>query len=114
MLRRAGGAVERLEPTGPAVGLLAGLPFGVARTTLATGDTLLAYTDGVPDARNGADAPLGEARLLTIVAEQSRSPAALVAAIETEMAAHVAAAEQFDDVTLFALERASTSSTVQP
>ena len=107
MVRRVGGDVERLAPTGPAVGLLPGLPFEVAHVTLAPGDTLLAFTDGIPDARDGNDAPFSEERLLAVVGGASECSAqSLLAAIDAEVSAHTGAAEQFDDVTLFALERA--------
>jgi serine phosphatase RsbU (regulator of sigma subunit) len=111
IVRRVDGRLERLDPTGPAVGLLPGLPFGVARVMLDVGDTLLVYTDGVPDARNEADAPLTEARLLSVVqASDAATSSALIVGIEAAMSAHAGAAEQFDDVTLLALRRTQASS----
>jgi sigma-B regulation protein RsbU (phosphoserine phosphatase) len=111
IVRRADGSLERLEPTGPAVGLLPGLPFGASSALLQAGDTLLAYTDGVPDARNADDVSLSEARMLAVIGEaDARSAGSLVAALDGAVIAHAGAAEQFDDVTLFALRRRSTSS----
>jgi serine phosphatase RsbU (regulator of sigma subunit) len=45
---------ERLVPTGPAVGMLAGATFETASVRLEHGDALLAFSDGVTEAR-GAD-----------------------------------------------------------
>ena len=48
---RADGAVEQLPRTGPLIGLADG-PRPLARTTLGPGDLLIAYTDGVVEARD--------------------------------------------------------------
>ncbi|HJR25636.1 MAG TPA: PP2C family protein-serine/threonine phosphatase, partial [Acidimicrobiales bacterium] len=50
---RAGGTVEQLPRTGPLIGLADG-PRPTARTTLGPGDLLVAYTDGVVEARDDA------------------------------------------------------------
>jgi serine phosphatase RsbU (regulator of sigma subunit) len=64
MIDARGSLRARLEPTGPALGLMPELPFGVASERLAVGETLFAYTDGVVDARDSAEAPFGEDRLM--------------------------------------------------
>ena len=104
LLRRSG-AVERLGPTGPAVGLLPGMPFASAETTLDAGDLLLAFTDGSIDARDPSGASYGEARLLAHLAPAPPTAAALVEGIERDVVARIGAAEQFDDVTLLAVRR---------
>ncbi len=43
---------DRLEPTGPAVGMFPGAEFEIMDAHLEPGDLLLGYTDGVTDARN--------------------------------------------------------------
>ena len=48
---RRGPAVDLLPPTGPVVGV-GGMPFAVARTTLAAGDILVLATDGLTEARD--------------------------------------------------------------
>jgi phosphoserine phosphatase RsbU/P len=100
-----------LPPTGPAIGLMPGLPFAVARATLRPGDLLLAYTDGVTDARGAAGDAFGEARLRETVTAAAGSPgspgsaAGVVAALLAAVEAHAAGAEPFDDVTLLAVRR---------
>jgi phosphoserine phosphatase RsbU/P len=97
--------IQRLEPTGPALGLSADLSFAAAAVTLNPGDVLLAFTDGVIDARNGDGVPFAEEGLLRHVAGKVASAAALVAGIQADMARHVGDAEPFDDVTMLALRR---------
>ncbi len=46
------GAVERLEATSPPLGALEGLEFPTRELTLAPGDTLVLYTDGLSERRN--------------------------------------------------------------
>ena len=46
------GAVERLEATAPPLGALEGLEFPARELTLAPGDTLVLYTDGLTERRN--------------------------------------------------------------
>ena len=102
----AGGGVRaELEPTGPAVGLLPGMAFEVARTRLERGDLLLAYTDGVTDARDAAGHAFALERLRTLLEERTVSAEATLSRIVDALAAHRGEAEAFDDVTLLAAYR---------
>ncbi|MEN6343025.1 MAG: SpoIIE family protein phosphatase [Methanospirillum sp.] len=101
LLLRASGAWETLEPTGPALGLLCGAEYGEAEIGLETRDLLLLYTDGVVEAIDAAEKEFGEDRLRAVVAAHRDGSAAAVAdAILAAVDAHVAGAEQFDDITL--------------
>jgi serine phosphatase RsbU (regulator of sigma subunit) len=95
----------RLEPTGPAVGLLPGMAFGYARATLAAGETLLLFTDGVTDARDPGGALFDEARLLPLLAPPEGA-GALVRRVRDAVHAHAAGEPPFDDVTVLAISRA--------
>ncbi|MFD7613938.1 PP2C family protein-serine/threonine phosphatase [Streptomyces sp. NPDC059828] len=54
LIVRADGHADYLPtPGGLLVGILPDAPFTAARTTLAPGDTLLLYTDGITEARTG-------------------------------------------------------------
>ncbi|HET9381288.1 MAG TPA: SpoIIE family protein phosphatase [Streptomyces sp.] len=56
LVLRAGGTADFLPtPGGLLVGILPGARFATATTTLAPGDSLLLYTDGLTEARTGAD-----------------------------------------------------------
>ena len=96
---------SRLGTTGPAVGMMAGVEFGVVAMVLERGETLLAFTDGVTDARDAKRAFLTEARLLALVAEPAPSVAALLDRIEATLKAHIGDADPFDDITLLAVRR---------
>lgn len=57
---RRGDDVQRLEVTGPVIGLAATSEFGLERVMLKTNDMLVLATDGLTEARNGAGELLGE------------------------------------------------------
>ena len=104
-MRRASGVLERLPPTGPAVGLMPASSFAAQSTTLAPGDLLLVLTDGVTDERGPTGAFYGEDPLLEILAESSPSARALLSRIEQSVGAHRGAAERSDDLTMLAVSR---------
>jgi phosphoserine phosphatase RsbU/P len=106
ILVRADGRRATLTPTGPAVGLAPGLPFTIARTTLSPGDVLLAYTDGVTDARSPDGQRFGDGRLGELASAHAGDSATdLLAAIEAAVDGHCADAAAFDDLTLLAVRR---------
>ncbi|MFF9476578.1 PP2C family protein-serine/threonine phosphatase [Streptomyces roseolus] len=85
LVLRADGTAEYLHtPGGLLVGILPSAPFTTATTTLAPGDTLLLYTDGLTEARTGADRTSlfgDEALLAFATAHAGRPPEALVHAL---------------------------------
>ncbi|MFL5620664.1 MAG: PP2C family protein-serine/threonine phosphatase [Gemmatimonadaceae bacterium] len=95
----------RLEPTGPALGLMPALAFGVASERLAIGETLFAYTDGVVDARDVEDGPFGEERLMALLNSDATAAASLLERIDAALSAHMTTAAQFDDVAMLATRR---------
>lgn len=103
------GITARLAPTGPAVGLRADARYATARVRLAAGDTLLAYTDGLTEARDPAGNLLREARVLELLAQEFPTAQALLAALETAVRDFTGDGEPFDDVTLLALRRLEKS-----
>jgi sigma-B regulation protein RsbU (phosphoserine phosphatase) len=99
------GTDTRLTPTGPAVGMLPDLDFAVRRVSLPPGTTLVAFTDGVTEARAVDGAFFGEQRLRAALQPPPRSAATAVTSIEAALFAHVQGAPQSDDVTLLAVHR---------
>lgn len=104
----AGGrrTVEMLRAiSGPAAGVMDGLPYDGLETRLSPGDVLLLYTDGVTEAMDGDGVLYGEARLLDILAgtgtEGEARPA--VRRVMADVRAHAAGAEQSDDITILAI-----------
>jgi serine phosphatase RsbU (regulator of sigma subunit) len=98
--------VRLLPPTGPALGLMPGLPFEVGQTTLAPGESLVAWTDGVTEARtDSGDELFGEARTLETVRANAGSADATLDGLLSAVDAWAAGAEQSDDITLLAVRR---------
>ncbi|MEP6620592.1 MAG: SpoIIE family protein phosphatase [bacterium] len=99
------GGVERtrLVPTGPAVGMMPDLAFRTAEITLAPGEQLLLYTDGVLDSRSPTGEQFGEDRMLSCV---RAAPSDALDAIRLAVAAFSAGEPAFDDVTMLSVRRA--------
>jgi serine phosphatase RsbU (regulator of sigma subunit) len=102
LLARAGGAIERLGPTGPALGLMPGQRFEIASARIGQADLLLAFTDGVTDAGTAA-APFGEAGILARIARRPATVDGLLDDIVAGLAA--LGSEHPDDVTMLAARR---------
>jgi serine phosphatase RsbU (regulator of sigma subunit) len=105
VLRRRGGAIERLAPTGPAVGAMPGMEFTARTTELARGDLLLAFTDGASEARSPAGKFYGEDTLVGLVETGPAGAGALLDRIVARVREHEADAEPGDDLTLLAAAR---------
>ena len=106
LLQHADGAVERLMPTGPAVGLLPDAQFRVGRAQLAPGARLLAYTDGVTEARDEHGRLFGKMRLQELLDDgPAQATEALLDEVETAVYAHMATPDLTDDMALLALRR---------
>jgi sigma-B regulation protein RsbU (phosphoserine phosphatase) len=95
----------RLDPTGPAVGMLPNMNFKIEQVTLAPGDSLLLYTDGVMDALSPSQEQFAEPRLIEAALLPAPSPQARIENIMNALDRHIASREQYDDVTLLAVQR---------
>lgn len=95
----------RLDPTGPAVGLLPDMEFKLEQTALNPGDTLILYTDGVTDALNSKNDQFSEERLIATAIKSSESAQTQLTDIVSAVDEHIADHEQFDDITLLAVHR---------
>ena len=82
--RGASGQVEELPAQGYLLGAFGDVSFGEERTLLEPGDTLVLYTDGVSEARDGQGRFFGESRLKSAMAAAGDCPVeAMVEAIVT-------------------------------
>ncbi|HEX5003685.1 MAG TPA: SpoIIE family protein phosphatase [Gemmatimonadales bacterium] len=98
--------IRQLAPTGPALGLMPGLPFEAGRTILAPGETLVAWTDGVTEARTGGgDELFGDERALAAAGAGDVPAEACLDAIVQAVDAWAEGVEQSDDITLLAIRR---------
>ncbi len=94
---------ESLSSTGPAVGMLPDLEFKIAQTCIASGEMLIGYTDGVPEARAMDGSFFTEERLLSLLHENTDSAKVMLQKIASNVLQHTGEAEQFDDITMLAI-----------
>ncbi len=108
LLLRAGGAVERLGATGPPIGLLAEASFTQQERTLAPGDLLALYTDGIVEACDPDDEEYGIERLEAfLVAHRAVPLDAIAAGLDQALGGFVRGVPYADDRTLVLLRRES-------
>lgn len=96
---------EMLPNTGGVVlGVLPEYGYSAASLTLAPGETLYLYTDGVTEAMNGARELYGDARLGDYLrGALTQGPEALCRDVHRQVAEHAGGAPQHDDITMLAL-----------
>jgi sigma-B regulation protein RsbU (phosphoserine phosphatase) len=107
------GAVGSVEPcaqgaTGVPLGMIAGARFPVMRISLAPGETLLIYTDGMTEARNSAGEEYGLHRVKTVAGRRrTAAPDGLISECLQDLRDFTAGTKQTDDLTLLAIQRAA-------
>lgn len=104
VLRRAGGEVLELGTGGLPLGLKDPLPAPVDQATLQPGDSLVLYSDGLPEAIDGEGRAFGFERLSELIAEGG-SPQAMHDCILAAFDRHTAASPLHDDLTLVVVHR---------
>ena len=98
------------DEIGSAAGVFEDEAYPEFEIKLNDGDMLFLYTDGVTDAQNRDGGFFGEETLERILLESKSSGAkGVVNAVNDEIKAFVSGAEQFDDVTMLALQINSES-----
>ncbi|MDH3556061.1 MAG: SpoIIE family protein phosphatase [Deltaproteobacteria bacterium] len=99
------GVKERLAPTGPAVGMMPNLSFETRVTKFDPGDLLVAFTDGVTEARSQDGDFFGEERMLELLVDPAASADTLVQRVAATIGEHTAGTVQSDDITLLVVRR---------
>lgn len=88
------------------IGGMSGLKYRDYSFRLEPGDMLFLYTDGVPEATDGAGEMFGMERLLkTLNGACEDSAKALLQTVHKDVEAFVGEAPQFDDLTMLAIKR---------
>ena len=101
LLVRSDGRVERLESSGPALGMATDVDYRLRATDFDEGDLLLIYTDGLVEARDGDRCFYGFERLTKLACEaRAASAKAIRRRIEQDLARHCGAGSAQDDVTI--------------
>ncbi|HNX53088.1 MAG TPA: SpoIIE family protein phosphatase [Pontiellaceae bacterium] len=100
---------EALDAAGIAIGLAGADIFDSAikdvSVQLSPGDVVVLYTDGITEALNEKNEEWGTASLLkTIDSEAAAGVDSLIQAVRSRLVRHVGAQQQYDDMTLIALE----------
>jgi sigma-B regulation protein RsbU (phosphoserine phosphatase) len=99
------GVKEPLETTGPLVGVFPEAQFEIQSVEIEPGDTLVAFTDGVTEARNAKDEFFGRECLYALMARPASTAAELLDGIQASVQAHRDGADPSDDIALLAVRR---------
>lgn len=100
------GVKGHLRPTGPAVGMMPDMHFGVQQICLEPGDILLGYTDGLTEARSPEDELYTRGRLNTLFDPPTATAGLLLQRIKSNLLAFIDTAQQNDDITMLVVQRA--------
>jgi sigma-B regulation protein RsbU (phosphoserine phosphatase) len=100
ILRRASGAIDRLDVGGLPLGIQPDAKYQAASVVLSAGDWLVIFTDGLVEALNGQGEEYGEPRMLKVLQEGSASaPDELLQRMIAEVNSFVGSTPQHDDIT---------------
>jgi serine phosphatase RsbU (regulator of sigma subunit) len=103
--RRCKESVSELRATGMPLGLMPGSRYEEHEVTIASGETLLFYTDGLVEAHNPRREMFGFPRLKTLLAEHSDGTS-LFKLLLSELKSFTGESwEQEDDITMITLQR---------
>jgi phosphoserine phosphatase RsbU/P len=95
------------DSTGVPLGMFCNTRFPVHQLTMARGDALFLYTDGLSEARNRAGAEYGLHRIRTLAAQhRTAGPAGLISECLGDLLSFQEGVKQTDDLTLLAVRQA--------
>ncbi len=109
VISQAGGAlsIRRLERGGPIVGLFESASFEEETVSLAPGDWLIIFSDGISEAMSAAGEEYGEDRIISVVrANPAVDPQQLLDALFLDVRTFAKGAAQSDDITAMVLRYA--------
>jgi serine phosphatase RsbU (regulator of sigma subunit) len=106
ILIRGGRSVESLREGGPILGAIPEARFTSGKKVLSPGDTLIIYSDGIPECRNDRDQEFGSERLLVAALEARGSTAgAVLFSILAAVQDFAGSCAQSDDLTLMVIHQ---------
>jgi sigma-B regulation protein RsbU (phosphoserine phosphatase) len=104
VLRRASGAMERLQTGGLPLGITTARPYQCGTAALERGDLLLIFTDGLVEAEDDREREYGEERMLPVLQSLHAATAAeALKRIMSSVDAFVGLTRQHDDITCLVL-----------
>jgi sigma-B regulation protein RsbU (phosphoserine phosphatase) len=106
LLVRSDGRIELVEATGIPIGVFDGAVWESRTVTLAAGDRLLVFTDGIPEAINATEDFYSDERLEKFsVNHRAEPPDVFATALISDVSNFVGDAPRSDDITLILLQR---------
>lgn len=99
------GIREVLTSTSPAIGILSNANFSISQVYLKPNEILFGFTDGVTDARDCQKSFFTIEKLRHLLQFSPPKASELVDYISRNVLSHTKGAEQFDDITLLAVQR---------
>jgi len=103
---RADGTVGRLATTGLPVGLFARATYDEGHVSLAPGDLLTIYSDGVPEAEDANETEFGMERMIEVLrTHREQTAEVIVDEMMKRIDEFAGTAPQHDDITLMVLKR---------
>ena len=105
ILRRSSGFVERLDAGGLPLGIKADAAYETGTVTLAAGDWLVVFTDGVVEAINDPGVEYGEERLIEVLnGGADLPPVKMLSRIMVDLDNFVGTTPQQDDITCLVIK----------
>jgi phosphoserine phosphatase RsbU/P len=105
VVRNQGGIRLALPLTGPAVGMLSGIPFATGSVQLEQGETLFVLTDGVTESRSPDGGFLGDLTVDAMLADAFLTADLMLERVNAAVLLHAAGEAAADDVTMLAVRR---------
>ncbi len=106
LVGRADGKVEQLDSGGFPLGIMPMAEYEVGQLQLASGESLVIYSDGVSEADNIKDEEFGMERLIEVVSKNvQKSASGLRDKVEFALSSFTQTAPANDDITLVIVKR---------
>jgi len=98
--------IEEIAATGTPIGMLESAPFTCGHLTIAPGEMLFLFSDGIPEAQNVDGDFYEEHRLRDVLChKRDNSAEEIVASVRTDLDRFVGDASPTDDITMLLLKR---------
>ena len=108
-LVNAAGVKQKIDPTGPAVGLWPDTTYDIGQIRMEPGEMLIGYTDGVTEARSPADEVFTRNRLRSLIEQPFTTAAGMLERVKANLFTFIDIAPMSDDVTMLAVERVTST-----
>jgi serine phosphatase RsbU (regulator of sigma subunit) len=107
MIRKADGTIEEFdeESVGVPIGVIEDYPYDVLSRSIAPGETVLFYTDGVSEAMNPKGELYGDKRVREFLRKSTGSAAEIGKALLADVRSHANGRAQNDDITIMIFSR---------